>query len=571
MRSTVKPTRRSFLSVPTIGALLLLLTLSSHAARLQWPDEPFTVTAQGKPVGELLGELCAAYEFAPHISDLVNRDTISGTFNNWDPGEFFRTMVKSYGLIWYFDPNGRDLYIYKSSEQQTRVISADGIDQFRLKKALINLEIWDSRFDLSSADQEGLFRVSGPARFVSLVQETTDKLAVHKKAVRQTRKKKEQIVKIIPLRFAWADDIIIQGSTGITRIPGVVSVLRSLLYGQQSGSLLSNTFGQTNVNIARPYSFEKMIEKYYNIGTETDPANESSRDSDQLRFTADKRLNAVIVMDYEENLAELEELVYALDIPVCLIEIKASIIDINADQDLDIGFDWTGKAEDSRTSLDVSSRMLPAVSAPPVFSTTLSTAAAVELMGRISALEEKGDADILSRPSVLTLDNSEAAIEYTETFYVRVASTEDAELYTISTGSVLRVTPHIIDNPGAERTIKLAFSIEDGGLSEDNSSVDGIPVTKKSMISSQAIVKKHESLLVGGHVRQIDRKVHAGIPFLSRLPLLGYLFRRTIHKKKNYERYFLLQPSIVRCDMNYVDSHDTSRLLDRFTPERFER
>ena len=65
------------------------------------------------------------------------------------------------------------------------------------------------------------------------------------------------------------------------------------------------------------------------------------------------------------------------------------------------------------------------------------------LMARIQALEGNGDARIVSRPSVLTLDNLGALIDLSETFYIQTSGERVANVVPISVGVTLRVTPHI--------------------------------------------------------------------------------------------------------------------------------
>lgn len=81
-------------------------------------------------------------------------------------------------------------------------------------------------------------------------------------------------------------------------------------------------------------------------------------------------------------------------------------------------------------------------------------------MTRISALESENAARMLGRPSVLTVDNVQAVLENTTTYYIPLKGSEAVDLFKVESGTVLRVTPHVIRDEG-KTSIKLAVSVQD--------------------------------------------------------------------------------------------------------------
>ena len=276
-------------------------------------------------------------------------------------------------------------------------------------------------------------------------------------------------------------------------------------------------------------------------------------DTDNGFIQADPRQNAVVVRDREEKMPFYKQVIDLLDVPVGLVEIRATIIDIDRNTMDDLGIEWEfsatgdngdrvlhGGLDTTDTYTDEKGLQLP-VGEGLNLATIIGNASDF-FLAKVRALQKKGHAKILSRPSVLTLNNVEAQLEHTRTFYVRVAGDQEVDLFDINVGVVLRVTPHIIEENG-RNMIKMAIQIEDGELLE--ATVDDIPEVKKSTINTQAVVPQNDSLLIGGYLRERNEKTKQQVPCLGDIPLLGWLFRSQKTTGDEYERLFLISPIIV--------------------------
>jgi type III secretion protein C len=167
-------------------------------------------------------------------------------------------------------------------------------------------------------------------------------------------------------------------------------------------------------------------------------------------------------------------------------------------------------------------------------------------------LTEEGEAQIISRPSVVSTDNMEAILDNSSTFFVRVAGTDEVDLFPISVGSVLKVTPHVIKDNN-QTSIHLEINIEDGQQTQDR--VDNIPTIQNSTISTRAIVKENQSLLIGGYHFDTVVSSESRVPILSSIPIFGNLFKRTHDEHTRMARLFLITPRLIGSET--VKSSDT--------------
>ena len=155
---------------------------------------------------------------------------------------------------------------------------------------------------------------------------------------------------------------------------------------------------------------------------------------------------------------------------------------------------------------------------------------------------------------MLTVDNIQATLENTTTYYVEVEGYQAVDLYKVEAGTVLRVTPHIIRENG-ETSIKLAVSVQDD---QDNSSSvstnSGVPPIKQTKINTQAIVNAGQSLLIGGYYYEQKGEDESGVPLLMDIPVIGNLFKTKSRQSKRMERLILITPRIVQLDGTNVPS-----------------
>ncbi|WP_242538895.1 type III secretion system outer membrane ring subunit SctC [Trinickia acidisoli] len=305
----------------------------------------------------------------------------------------------------------------------------------------------------------------------------------------------------------------------------------------------------------------------------TDPSSNATRPDEPI-IRADARNNAILVRAHAETMPALEKLIASLDRRPGVLEIDASIIEITETGLQELGVDWrlhsshfdveTGNGQNTQAgfpdSINPQGFSAPggtgtigtlssaatgaAVAATPTGSvlTAVIGGTGRYLLSRISALEQTDNARITASPKVATLDNMEAVMDNKQTFYVPVQGFESGSLYSVSAGVALRVLPSIVSGQGKPQ-IRLDVHIEDGNLTTSN--VGSLPVVSKSTIDTQALIDQGQSLLIAGYTVDQDDRSESGIPLLSKLPVIGSLFRFKHHQGQKFQRLFLLTPRVV--------------------------
>jgi type III secretion protein C len=261
-------------------------------------------------------------------------------------------------------------------------------------------------------------------------------------------------------------------------------------------------------------------------------------------FEADEGINAVIVQGRGDRMAEYEALIQRLDKKPQLVELEATIIEVSSDSVNALGVDWSMRG---RNGSSVSLTAPPTSITPFTLSTVIANAGR-ELLARVNALQGEGKARVLSKPLVLGVANRAAVMREKRVASVRVASREDANLFQIEAGTLLEMTPQVTTSEGGVNNIKLSLYIEDGNF--ETASVDQVPIVKKTEIRTEAHVKEGESLLIGGITVESDQSNFAGVPGVSRLPLVGGLFRNREHQTMRMERMFLITPRVLDSEVS---------------------
>jgi type III secretion protein C len=281
-------------------------------------------------------------------------------------------------------------------------------------------------------------------------------------------------------------------------------------------------------------------------------------------IVADQRTNSVVIRDTPDRMGQYGTLIQRLDVKPQLIEIEAHIIEIQ-DTALDqLGVDWTlnnshvnvqtgtGTLAQSTYSggtitQNFGQTTLPGgvlVNATPVGASVAAVLgdAGRYLMARVSALTQTNLAKIDASPKVVTLNNIEAVMDNQTQFFVPVQGYTSGDLYSISTGVSLRVLPMVVEEDGQTR-IKLDVAIQDGQLTSQT--VSNLPVIQNMTINTQAFINEGQALLIAGYRDDSSTNGSTGVPLLSKIPVLGALFRTDSKQGSHMEQLFLLSPRVI--------------------------
>lgn len=271
--------------------------------------------------------------------------------------------------------------------------------------------------------------------------------------------------------------------------------------------------------------------------------------ANQPAVIADSRTNALIVRDRASMLEPYRSLVQLLDQAADMVQIDAFIIDIRASRldEFGLGLSWAGGSGVSQVNRSIS----PGGSAPSGANVILQAARGVQLLAQIRALETNGDSEVLTVPSVVTLNNLEATFSARQNFYVKVSGNQDASLNKVTAETLLRVTPLVAqanaaNAAAADRRIRLLISVQDGSVDASQSAtVDNLPRTLENQISTQAVVRGGDTLVIGGQVVRKRVSKVSGIPLIKDIPILGTLTNSRSEDYEQFVRIYVVRPRLI--------------------------
>jgi len=306
--------------------------------------------------------------------------------------------------------------------------------------------------------------------------------------------------------------------------------------------------------------------------------------SDKAKISLDPRMNALVVKDLSLNIDRMARLLKDLDVRVPQIQIEAKMVEVASNYARELGIQWGGKYSGSSGGNTVGitggvSGATPGSSSGPVGSTTfypqtgdigmsgnayiVNLPAAVgagsggalgvtfgKLGGRLSldlqlsAMQSTGNGRILSNPKILTTNNREAKISSGIDIPVRVLSTTTAgttaEVRTITANLMLSAVP-VITN---DNRISMVVNVEKAEP-DFSQQVDGIPTVTRRTANASLVVDNGETVVLGGIATKSESQVESGIPWLSDIPVLGWLFKKKAKTEKQGELLIFITPTIV--------------------------
>lgn len=158
--------------------------------------------------------------------------------------------------------------------------------------------------------------------------------------------------------------------------------------------------------------------------------------------------------------------------------------------------------------------------------------------------EEQGNAKILSSPKVMVSDNQEATIASGTQIIIPTTTISGGAAQISGTTEKeaslrLTATPHMIDND--QVSLKILTKKEEFDFSR---SVLGIPPKTSRETQNGLIVKNGETIVIGGIYTETNFEGESGVPLLSKIPLLGWLFKKEAKRKDRTELLIFITPHI---------------------------
>jgi type IV pilus assembly protein PilQ len=319
--------------------------------------------------------------------------------------------------------------------------------------------------------------------------------------------------------------------------------------------------------------------------------------SKQGSVAIDIRTNTLIVRDVPDNVARIVSIVKSLDGRTPQVLIEARIVEAGTNFTRELGVQWGGNFKKSTSGGNyqvtgatnnpggTSSTVLPltggvglsgsnfVVNLPATVAQGAGGAVGFmfgniantrQLDIQLSAMEDAGQGRILSNPRVLTMDNKEATISSGTEIFIQTAVLSGTSTTGTSTGTTsttgtstgttgvngvtkidaklsLVVTPHITPDNRVVMHVKA-----DKKEPDYNRQVGGIPPLSTRTAETDLLVKDGETIVIGGIYTRNESLGNKGIPLLSRIPILGWLFKKETKVDNQSELMVFITPTIYK-------------------------
>lgn len=310
----------------------------------------------------------------------------------------------------------------------------------------------------------------------------------------------------------------------------------------------------------------------------TPPTSTGNKDKIKTTIQADENTNSLIITAAPDVLRSLQSVIKQLDIRRAQVLVEAVIAEVSNDTARDLGVQWLlGGGSSSLTPIGVSNLTAAGTGIVDIASAAYnlnknssSTATLPSLgnggmlgLGRVSggafnfgvlikALASDTESNILSTPSLLTLDNQSAEIivgqnvpfvtgQYSSTGSATGVATPFQTIQRQDVGLKLKVKPQI--NQGD--SVKLDIEQEVSSLTRSSVATADI-VTNKRTIKTSVIIEDKSMVVLGGLIDEDLEQTIQKVPVLGDLPFIGSLFRSQNTKKVKRNLMVFLHPVIVR-------------------------
>ncbi|HZH76763.1 MAG TPA: type IV pilus secretin PilQ [Archangium sp.] len=294
--------------------------------------------------------------------------------------------------------------------------------------------------------------------------------------------------------------------------------------------------------------------------------------SERGTVTVDQRTNVLIVKDIRTNIEKARALVRSLDTQTPQVLIESRIVEANTSFSRELGVQWGGQAAASPATGNATGLIFPNTAvvtggiegnAPglaenPNFAVNLpvgaglgsggalgfvfgSAGGALALNLRLSAAENEGIVKTISAPKVTTLDNNTARISQGVSLPFSQVSAAGANTTFIEARLSLEVTPHVTQDGSVLLNINASNNQPDAA----NSGANGQPAIQRKEATTQVLVKDGDTTVIGGIYVRRGSSTSNSVPFLSKIPVIGLLFKNLRERDDRQELLIFITPRIL--------------------------
>ncbi len=278
--------------------------------------------------------------------------------------------------------------------------------------------------------------------------------------------------------------------------------------------------------------------------------------------------NALVVKDTESQIAVVKQLVEGLDLESPQVQIEARIVQADTTYTRSLGVQWgiqnvnqlgpsfgvanfrsgsTGGFGAQTSDFLVN---LPAavtgLAATPAAGFTFGKADGALLDLRLSAGELLGLTKVIAAPKITTLDKRDAKIAQGESIPFQTTSLQGTQTTFVDANLELNVTPQITSRDPKEIGKQILLKVRATRNAVGARSNPAGPSIDRREATTQVLVRDGETMVIGGVFVDTQTNTVAGVPYLSRIPVLGWLFKNKTESVTKQELLIFLTPTIVK-------------------------
>ena len=281
------------------------------------------------------------------------------------------------------------------------------------------------------------------------------------------------------------------------------------------------------------------------------------------RITVDTRTNTLILNDLRHHVNDMLEAIKILDIPTPQVLIEAKIVEISKSFTQELGIQWglTGEvissapgslaingSTNANTAADGSAFLVDLRQSTDIAGGSVSgfdlllggLLPGLDLNVRLEALEKQGKGRILSSPRVTTADNKEARIRSGKQIPYQVTSAEGNSIQFVDAELSLTVTPHVTSDNSVYMVIDATKNAADF-----TQLVGTVPTITTKETHTEVLVGNGDTTVLGGIYESASTENKKAVPFLSKIPLLGFLFKSFADSDVITELLVFITPTII--------------------------
>jgi len=281
------------------------------------------------------------------------------------------------------------------------------------------------------------------------------------------------------------------------------------------------------------------------------------------RITVDTRTSTLILNDLRHHVNDMLEAIKILDIPTPQVLIEAKIVEISKSFTQELGIQWglTGEvissapgslaingSTNANTAADGSAFLVDLRQSTDIAGGSVSgfdlllggLLPGLDLNVRLEALEKQGKGRILSSPRVTTADNKEARIRSGKQIPYQVTSAEGNSIQFVDAELSLTVTPHVTSDNRVYMVIDATKNAADF-----TQLVGTVPTITTKETHTEVLVGNGDTTVLGGIYESASTENKKAVPFLSKIPLLGFLFKSFADSDVITELLVFITPTII--------------------------